>query len=222
MMRLYLLIPFQSTLPRGERRKRAGIRTNDINISIHAPTRGATSDCGGIPVGVVISIHAPTRGATTDKGLSTIEEVISIHAPTRGATYQTRRHRNGFTDFNPRSHEGSDKQSAKTSSRQGNFNPRSHEGSDWRALWRTACLIIYFNPRSHEGSDKSPTDLTFISVYFNPRSHEGSDAARRRPIPPVCGFQSTLPRGERHQTSLIWTRKFYISIHAPTRGATGN
>ena len=86
MMRLYLLIPFQSTLPRGERRKRAGIRTNDINISIHAPTRGATSDCGGIPVGVVISIHAPTRGATTDKGLSTIEEVISIHAPTRGAT----------------------------------------------------------------------------------------------------------------------------------------
>ena len=108
MMRLYLLIPFQSTLPRGERRKRAGIRTNDINISIHAPTRGATSDCGGIPVGVVISIHAPTRGATTDKGLSTIEEVISIHAPTRGATYQTRRHRNGFTDFNPRSHEGSD------------------------------------------------------------------------------------------------------------------
>ena len=77
-------------------------------ISIHAPTRGATTPCvtcalltlfqSTLPRGERlcfrqyyhhnrrISIHAPTRGATyyyvqTDEG-----EIISIHAPTRGAT----------------------------------------------------------------------------------------------------------------------------------------
>ncbi len=56
------------------------------NISIHAPTRGAT----GTPVtgvkGAKISIHAPTRGATHSNTASHTEDVISIHAPTRGAT----------------------------------------------------------------------------------------------------------------------------------------
>ena len=77
-------------------------------ISIHAPTRGATSNITSLKNGVIISIHAPTRGATTIiLVLFTIivfqstllqEErhptrthhanpnLISIHAPTRGAT----------------------------------------------------------------------------------------------------------------------------------------
>ena len=33
-----------------------------------------------------ISIHAPTRGATTPSISSTLSRIISIHAPTRGAT----------------------------------------------------------------------------------------------------------------------------------------
>ena len=102
-----------------------------MSISIHAPTRGATIsnvDFKSIPY---ISIHAPTRGATDE--LSEISPVvifqstlpreerriicivififnkISIHAPTRGATLCA-----GFSlylcsNFNPRSHERSDK-----------------------------------------------------------------------------------------------------------------
>ena len=56
-------------------------------ISIHAPTRGATS-VGG-PYKVIphfISIHAPTRGATYIGASKTFVRAISIHAPTRGAT----------------------------------------------------------------------------------------------------------------------------------------
>ena len=100
-------------------------------ISIHAPTRGATFtqiknvmiDCifqSTLPQGerlsirIVacvcrrISIHAPTRGATDCIIFKYYDEYISIHAPTRGATisgYRTARCR---TDFNPRSHKGSD------------------------------------------------------------------------------------------------------------------
>ena len=79
------------------------------DISIHAPTRGATCDDNNTgagfnafqsthPRGVRplrakrpqnlsrISIHAPTRGATNYVLESLKARIISIHAPTRGAT----------------------------------------------------------------------------------------------------------------------------------------
>ena len=78
------------------------------NISIHAPTRGATDRRyegfyafifqSTLPQGErqyggsintackSISIHAPTRGATWIKLEDAKEKNISIHAPTRGAT----------------------------------------------------------------------------------------------------------------------------------------
>ena len=41
----------------------------------------------GAPPTIVISIHAPTRGATTGQNFNVKFSVISIHAPTRGATF---------------------------------------------------------------------------------------------------------------------------------------
>ena len=54
-----------------------------------------------------------------------------------------------------------------------------------------------FNPRSHERSDHITQSFVFRFFNFNPRSHERSDYDIRR---------------DRHGG--------YISIHAPTRGAT--
>ena len=102
---------FQSTLPREERqlpmlplvaffyfnprshersdKSPVGAMFVGNNISIHAPTRGAT----GTPVtgvkGAKISIHAPTRGATALSFVLFRRHFISIHAPTRGATRKT-------------------------------------------------------------------------------------------------------------------------------------
>ena len=63
----------------------------------------------------------------------------------------------------------------------------------------------------------------FIRVFldnFNPRSHEGSDGIHFvTPVVTVL-FQSTLPRGERHEMDIVKTLPTVISIHAPTRGAT--
>ena len=123
---------FQSTLPRGERPSAerlggvlwdfnprshegsdllwSGYRTKLRDISIHAPTRGATSISSVTDPVFIISIHAPTRGATvsylsqqqhTEEFQSTLPRgerpsrtsyrefilTISIHAPTRGATW---------------------------------------------------------------------------------------------------------------------------------------
>ena len=59
-----------------------------------------------------------------------------------------------------------------------------------------------------------------ILIDFNPRSHEGSDAVAGTLIIYALGFQSTLPRGERHGEKVLNAIALMISIHAPTRGAT--
>ena len=104
---LFTSVLFQSTHPRGVRRttdvwalthidfnprthegcdssRRDSHRHQDI--SIHAPTRGATRPRCLLESGHRISIHAPTRGATAKAINSHIWRRISIHAPTRGAT----------------------------------------------------------------------------------------------------------------------------------------
>ena len=100
---------FQSTLPREERRQTEKHNRYSADISIHAPTRGATHIVQCLPYAcfyfnprshersdqpqqsvqdnsLIISIHAPTRGATAYQPDNTAVTEISIHAPTRGAT----------------------------------------------------------------------------------------------------------------------------------------
>ena len=58
----------------------------DNEISIHAPTNGATVVSGIMRVVIPISIHAPTNGATCGSEIFELFSAISIHAPTNGAT----------------------------------------------------------------------------------------------------------------------------------------
>jgi len=78
-------------------------------VSIHAPTRGATSGFWTLGAGRSVSIHAPTRGATKRGRGEKLEKHVSIHAPTRGATFNL--FRRGFNElrFNPRPHAGGDR-----------------------------------------------------------------------------------------------------------------
>ncbi len=109
---LLRLVDFSEVYFNPRSHERSDVATKTINsfldISIHAPTRGATVQRCGEWLQVVISIHAPTRGATLTRWVliwdpsnfnprshersdaSSIREYeinfISIHAPTRGAT----------------------------------------------------------------------------------------------------------------------------------------
>ena len=56
--------------------------------------------------------------------------------------------------------------------------------------------------------------------YFNPRSYKRSDGFRVYGIPCTFKFQSTLLQEERRVSSIFTISCLYISIHAPTRGAT--
>ena len=55
---------------------------------------------------------------------------------------------------------------------------------------------------------------------FNPRSHEGSDNKRTTETMDNKPFQSTLPRRERLAEVSARCGNRYVSIHAPTKGAT--
>ena len=79
-----------------------------------------------------------------------------------------------------------------------------------------------FNPRSHEGSDKKADKSVKGRCGFNPRSHEGSDFSPFVIIKSSSKFQSTLPRRERLLNIPQKTYSNGVSIHAPTKGATGN
>ncbi len=124
-----------------------------------------------------------------------------------------------ISNFNPRSHERSDKSERRINHGTINFNPRSHERSDHSNEFINA-LINNFNPRSHERSDVhaewSTTFHSAISIHaptrgatyasngyqrvcgnFNPRSHERSDPLALGMYLRLWAFQSTLPREER-------------------------
>ena len=55
-------------------------------VSIHAPTKGATTLPLPYAGRIRVSIHAPTKGATWCKEVRKMTFGVSIHAPTKGAT----------------------------------------------------------------------------------------------------------------------------------------
>ena len=57
-----------------------------MDISIHAPAKGATIAQINFFIPIYISIHAPAKGATRLRHTLRGSKRISIHAPAKGAT----------------------------------------------------------------------------------------------------------------------------------------
>ena len=121
---------FQSTLPRGERRRDSGLNRCHCYFN---PRSREGSDCSGFQALPLIRYFNPRSREGSDSRNS-----FTISAHDR---FQSTLPRGERPNFNPRSREGSD-----------NFNPRSREGSDDKS--EVIKEKHYdFNPRSREGSD---------------------------------------------------------------------
>ena len=121
---------FQSTLPRGERPKEDLAQERYLTISIHAPTRGATR--ASVIVSSTVSFQSTLPRGERQKiaGFPGSNWRFQSTLP-RGERRSTASGLSGFSsNFNPRSHEGSDAGRGYRAGRCRNFNPRSHEGSD--------------------------------------------------------------------------------------------
>ena len=166
-----------------------------LQISIHAPTRGATRSICRTPADRRISIHAPARGATIFRQNPIWYCPISIHAPARGATYSCQR----YADCNV-------------------FQSTLPRGERPNKLCRTWPVFVFQStlPRG----ERRPAWRRIILVRnFNPRSREGSDA---RYIRSVISPDISIHAPARGATlyGLLSPSKIHISIHAPARGAT--
>ena len=212
------------------------------DISIHAPTRGATPHRGGLEEAMRISIHAPTRGATYTHAPPLTKTSISIHAPTRGATGELRKPRRSRHNFNPRSHKGSDGVFCWLHEQQGKISIHAptrgatilrhelihaflyisiHAPTRGATKWIPCCgqsahISIHAPAR---GATNSASMMSALSL-FQSTLPQGERRQWFRVRAESLPFQSTLPQGERR----LWIcqcRVFgRISIHAPTRGAT--
>ena len=144
-------------------------------------------------------------------------------------------------NFNPRTHVGCDLIREAIKIRSGDFNPRTHVGCDL-SIFTTVPYISNFNPRTHVGCDNLAGDIFRISgisihaptwgatissgVYplttlnFNPRTHVGCDHGSIRQRARDYNFNPRTHVGcdllRRDELSRI----AFISIHAPTWGAT--
>ena len=236
---------FQSTRPRGARRQLRARYALTHDVSIHAPTRGATlprrmlgrqqrrfqstRPRGARRDGAIegarrarVSIHAPTRGATfAILGAVLHHALVSIHAPTRGATLAvllTGISSDTFQSTRPRG-------ARRRAPRGGRAGVRVSIHAPTRGATAAAdarAEVVAFQstrPRGarHVGHAASGSPAAFQST--RPRG------ARPAPVLPatlVTGFQSTRPRGARRHHPAIRIGRKNVSIHAPTRGATGS
>ena len=230
---------FQSTPPRGGRhinlfknpvlgcfnpRPRAGgdsvglSEGDDLEVSIHAPARGATYQrrryCsrswfqstpprgGRQPTTSIpfrssnVSIHAPARGATNSAGVFFGYALVSIHAPARGATVVSgmATTESPFQSTPPR---GGRHRFAGRGLGMTGFNPRPRAGGDriGGGIW-DRCRNC-FNPRPRAGGDPGTNAGTARPTGFNPRPRAGGDYRASTGRISTISFQSTPPRGGR-------------------------
>ncbi len=191
-----------------------------VEVSIHAPARGATRPLGeehpsglfqstpprggrrswpaGLQAAYYVSIHAPARGATHCGGGSKAVRCVSIHAPARGATGAGGAHVRGHRRVSIHA-------PARGATRQAQ-GPEHRAGVSIHAPARGATrpervfaagrgVSIHAPAR---GATKLFKPIHKIGTCFNPRPRAGGDRA-------------TLT--EANMTGVV-------SIHAPARGAT--
>ena len=191
-------IQFQSTHPRRVRHMAIILFSASINVSIHAPTQGATSHChsrhlssksfnprthagcDSVPSGLMhshnVSIHAPTQGATKQLSKLCFSSVVSIHAPTQGATQIE-----ALIDK---------KVSVSIHA------PTQGATNQQRLASMTAEVSIH---APTQGATSVGLAGQYFPVCFNPRTHAGCDLR--------CGTPQ---------------KTCMVSIHAPAQGATSS
>ena len=167
-----------------------------------------------------ISIHAPLRGATADYiFLADIEHPISIHAPLRGATADSNDHI-PTCYFNPRTPAGCDYENTTTEYVPSSyFNPRTPAGCD--------VLLGLFRRRDDRFQSTHPCGVRLIEgvgfnddANFNPRTPAGCDQSRHFFPQFLCDFNPRTPAGCDFVPCVLPLAVGHISIHAPLRGAT--
>ena len=214
---------FQSTRPHGARHGAQRLAAGLVQVSIHAPARGATTTAEAAgpclwsfnprartgrdqrwrPRRRRTRCFNPRARTGRDRGRSLgagVMDRVSIHAPARGATpggssgFPTRR------SFNPRARTGRDGSWVPATRRRSGFNPRARTGRDATVpnRQRPDLVSIHAPARgatSHESRKMRP------GMFQSTRPHGARRFFCSRSIA-TCWFQSTRPHGARRWSRL--------------------
>ena len=119
---------FQSTLPLRGATSAAAEKSDEEEISIHAPLTGSDTPHRKIAIYFDISIHAPLTGSDHCKAVTCRFKEISIHAPLTGSDIFGFNFVLSSLYFNPRSPYGERLRRMLVFAPVTNFNPRSPYG----------------------------------------------------------------------------------------------
>ncbi len=140
--------------------------------------------------------------------------------PAWGTTYSLMRDALNLSSFNPRARVGHDTPTASTGGTQSSFNPRARVGHDNSALYHRikAGWVSIHVPAWGTTFMFSPCLICLIC--FNPRARVGHDKAVASMSASIFLFQSTCPRGARHNPMRDRAFLRHVSIHVPAWGTT--
>ena len=155
--------PVSIHAPRAGRDRTAAIRSSrSRRVSIHAPARGATRRVRDREI-VEVSIHAPARGATRVRRVLLEQRTFQSTRPARGATRRADRVPlpRRVSIHAPRA--GRDVEALTCASSHAGFNPRAPRGAR-RDCWRSRDSVEYVSihaPRA--GRDCATRNLLYLS-----------------------------------------------------------
>ena len=150
------------------------------DISVHAPTRGATSNSLSFSIFSVFQSTLPREERLLGLNFKEANSIFQSTLPREERPSGLNLRAGAGTDFNPRSHERSDGISPVSEIKcSGYFNPRSHERSDGLDVLSASSGNLFQSTLPRE--ERQRTECLLSPLYnFNPRSHERSDDCLRQ------------------------------------------
>ena len=210
---------FQFTRPRGARHETLFYEfVILLEVSIHAPTGGATSSAIAAETTRAKFQFTRPRGARLNFAMASVPADTFQFTRPRGARPSRRRATQARRGFNSRAHGGRDALGIRADLRR-RVSIHAPTGGATR---RDAPLrwIFCFNSRAHGGRDSSAPRTTTTKESFNSRAHGGRDGVYPLPanLQPVSIHAPT--GGATSRRGRVPPRVDAVSIHAPTGGAT--
>ncbi len=174
----------------------AGADAEPPDVSIHAPTRGATIAKRSIYLGYQVSIHAPTRGATIQLCLAADPIVFQSTRP-HGARLDNLLRRNVHSTFQ---------------------STRPH-GARLMLHFLILTKLLFQSTRPHGARPEDMIIYIGLTLFQSTRPH-GARLVIGFPSLHMASVSIHAPTRGATECGELVDGPVQVSIHAPTRGAT--
>ena len=179
---------------------------------------GRRKTCYEVGISDQVSIHAPTRGATAALFAIVALQLVSIHAPTRGATESHRGRCMGHGGFNPRPYARGDWKAIVDAAWGTEVSIHAPTRGATRIVLLLEQLIILVS--IHAPTRGATSALSYIAAKlscFNPRPYARGDCPRQVGRCSLLQFQSTPLREGRRLGHGICSTGVYEFQSTPLR-----